>query len=151
SLEFQERTAEHGPWGMLRRRLLDCMRVRPRLVSWGPRPLGGHARPVKHKLPLHRAAPIQGIALERKAPQRDGPRHVRVVGTKLERIIQARQSTIWGLWEVEIERPTDRAVRAVGRPRPQLAAEQEGGPSLARINSGQGVVAMQCQRPPRCK
>src|SRR5438445_11114613 len=119
----------------------DPMMVSPRLVSCGPRPLGGHEPPGERKLPQHGAVPIQGVALERKGPQRDGPRHLCVMGTEREGIIQARH--IWGRGEVEIECPADRASLAVGCPRPELAGEEEDGPPVVRIDGGQGQVAMQ--------
>jgi hypothetical protein len=79
---------------------------------------------------------MEGIALERKGRQRNGPRHLRVVGIKREGIIQARH--ILGRREVEIERPSDHASRAVAAPRTQLAAEEECWSPLSRIDGGQG-------------
>src|SRR5262245_23675597 len=116
---------------MVRRRLLDPMMVRPCLGSCGPRWLGGHKRPGERKFPQHGAVPVQRIVLERKGPQRDGPRHVRAMGTKRKGIIQSRHRLGWR-WEDEIERPANHSSFPIELPRTQLAAEEEGGPPLIR-------------------
>jgi hypothetical protein len=90
--------------------------------------LRGHQRTGEGKAPRHRAAPVQGIALERKRPQRDGARYLATVRGEFHGVIQARHIRIGR--EVEVDGPGDQSPLAIGFPGTQLAAEKEGWPAL---------------------